>query len=113
MAKLKIVYWPDIPGRVVVREGRRNTRIRLSPRFMKAIERASYRLKKHDKDALFEPWRDVDQPFTGDIREHCFFMFHGTGANGKTTTIKTFINVLEDYALQSPVETFYIKNSPS
>ncbi len=69
MAKLKIVYWNDIPGRVVVREGRRNTRIRLSPRFMKAIERASYRLKKHDKDALFGPWRDVDQPFTGDIRE--------------------------------------------
>ncbi|MCZ6487936.1 MAG: virulence factor [Gammaproteobacteria bacterium] len=69
MAKLKIVYWNDIPGRVVVREGRRSTRIRLSARFMKAIERACYRLKKHDKDAFFEPWRDVDQPFTGDIRE--------------------------------------------
>lgn len=69
MAKLKIVYWNDIPGQVVVREGRRNTRIRLSPRFMKAIERASYRLKKHQKDALFEPWRDVEQPFTGDVRE--------------------------------------------
>jgi len=69
VAKLKIVYWNDIPGRVVVREGRRNTRIRLSARFMKAIERASYRLKKHAKDAYFEPWHDVDQPFTGDIRE--------------------------------------------
>jgi hypothetical protein len=69
VAKLKIVYWNDIPGQVVVREGRRNTRIRLSPRFMKAIERASYRLKKHQKDALFEPWRDVEQPFTGDVRE--------------------------------------------
>ena len=69
MAKLKIVYWNDIPGQVVVREGRRSTRIRLSPRFMKAIERASYRLKKQHKDAFFDPWHDVDQPFNGDIRE--------------------------------------------
>jgi hypothetical protein len=69
VAKLKIVYWNDIPGQVVVREGRRSTRIRLSPRFMKAIERASYRLKKQHKDAFFDPWHDVDQPFNGDIRE--------------------------------------------
>ncbi|MFV2032435.1 MAG: virulence factor [Gammaproteobacteria bacterium] len=69
MAKLKIVYWRDIPGQVVVREGRRNTRLRLPARFMKAIERAAYRLKKHQKDALFEPWHDVEQPFNGDVRE--------------------------------------------
>lgn len=36
---------------------------------MRAIERATYRLKKHQKDAWFEPWHDVDQPFTGDVRE--------------------------------------------
>jgi len=36
---------------------------------MKAIERASYRLKKQNKDAFFDPWHDVDQPFNGDIRE--------------------------------------------
>jgi hypothetical protein len=69
VAKLKIVYWNDIPGRIVVREGRRNTRIPLPPRFMKAIERAAYRLKKQDKNAFFDPWHDVDQPFNGDIRE--------------------------------------------
>jgi len=69
VAKLKIVYWNDIPGQIVVREGRCSTRIRLSPRFMKAIERASYRLKKQNKDAFFDPWHDVDQPFDGDIRE--------------------------------------------
>ena len=69
MAKLKIVYWNDIPGQIVVRVGGRSTRIRLSPRFMKAIERAAYRLKKQDKDALSDPWHDVEQPFNGDIRE--------------------------------------------
>ena len=69
MAKLKVVYWRDIPSQVVIREGRRSTRLRLPPRFMKAIERAAYRLKKKQQDALFEPWRDVTQPYNGDIRE--------------------------------------------
>lgn len=65
MAQLKIVFWRDIPGQVVYRAGRRNTRLRLPPRFSKAIERAAYRLKKQNKDALFEPWHDVAQPLDG------------------------------------------------
>ena len=69
MAQLKIVYWRDIPGRVVIRQGRRSTRLRLSARFMRAIERASYRLKKTQQDAMFEPWHDVTQPFAGDVDE--------------------------------------------
>ncbi len=69
MAQLKVVYWRDIPGRVVVRDGRRSTRLRLSVRFMKAIERAAYRLKKKQGDAMFEPWRDVAQPRDGDIHQ--------------------------------------------
>jgi hypothetical protein len=67
VAQLKIVYWRDIPGQVVIRKGGRSTRIRLSTRFMKAIERAGYRLKKKQQDALFEPWHDVRQPFEGDV----------------------------------------------
>ena len=69
MAQLKIVYWHDIPGQVVFKEGRRNTRLRLSARFMKAIERAAYRLKKQNKDALFEPWHDIAQIINGDVKE--------------------------------------------
>lgn len=69
MAQLKVVYWRDIPGRVVIRQGRRSTRLNLSARFMHAIERAAYRLKKKQADAMFEPWHDVDQPVDGDIRE--------------------------------------------
>ncbi len=65
MAQLKIVFWRDIPGQVVYRSDRRNTRLRLPPRFIRAIERAAYRLKKQDKDALFEPWHDVAQPLDG------------------------------------------------
>jgi hypothetical protein len=69
VAQLRIVYWRDIPGRVVIREGRRSTRLNLSARFMHAIERATYRLKKQQKDAMFGPWHDVSQAVDGDIRE--------------------------------------------
>jgi len=76
VAKLKIVYWNDIPGQVVIREGGRSTRLRLSPRFMNAIERATYRLKKKNKDAVFDPWHAVDQPFNGNIREQAKILVH-------------------------------------
>jgi hypothetical protein len=64
-----VVYWRDIPGRVVVREGRTSTRLNLSARFMHAIERAAYRLKKKQADAMFEPWHDVDQTVNGDVHQ--------------------------------------------
>ena len=69
MAKLKLVCWRDIPGQVVIRQGRRSTRMRLSGKFLRAIERASYRLKKQQADAFFEPWHDIEQPFKGEIGE--------------------------------------------
>jgi hypothetical protein len=68
VAQLKVIYWRDIPGRVVIREGRNSTRLNLSARFMHAIERATYRLKKKQADAMFEPWHDVDQLVDGDVR---------------------------------------------
>lgn len=74
MAQIKIVYWRDIPGQVVIRRGRRSTRIRLSPRFWNAIERAGYRLKKKKQDALFEPWHDVAQPFSGNVEEQAHML---------------------------------------
>ncbi len=69
MPQLKIVYWHDIPGQVVARQGRQNKRYRLSARFSDAIERASYRVKKQGKDALFDPWHSVDQDFEGNVYE--------------------------------------------
>ncbi len=70
MAQLRIVFWRDIPGQVVIREGRRGTRLRLSTRFMRAIERAAHRVRRQRQDALFEPWHDVAQPRNGDdVRE--------------------------------------------
>lgn len=67
MAQLRVIYWRDIPGRVVIREGRRSSRLNLSARFMHAIERAAYRLKKKQADAMFEPWHNIDQLIDGDV----------------------------------------------
>lgn len=74
MPQLKIVYWNDIPGQVVFRDGGRNTRLRLPARFSKAIERAAYRLKKHDENALFDPWHDVAQPIDGNVSEQAHLL---------------------------------------
>ena len=74
MAQLKIVYWHDIPGQVVFKEGRRNTRLRLPARFMRAIERAAYRLKKQNQDAWFDPWHDVAQIIDGDVKEQAHLL---------------------------------------
>jgi hypothetical protein len=67
MSKLKIVYWFDIPGQVVAREGRRSRRYRLSAKFSRAIERASYRVKKQGEDGLFDPWHSVPQSYDGEL----------------------------------------------
>ena len=39
---------------------------------------------------------------TGDIREHCLWIFYGSGANGKSTFLETFAGMVGDYAMSSP-----------
>lgn len=48
---------------------------------------------------------------TGDTSEQCFFLGWGSGANGKTTFINILLDLLGDYALQSPMETFFVKKT--
>jgi hypothetical protein len=91
MAQLKIVYWRDIPGQVVYREDRRNTRLRLPARFGQAIERAAYRLKKVDSNALFDPWRDVAQPVNGDVREQAEQLCRQIETNYTDEVLETLI----------------------
>jgi putative DNA primase/helicase len=50
--------------------------------------------------------RIIGYALTGDTSEQCFFIFYGTGANGKTTLIETIRSILGDYALQADFETF-------
>jgi putative DNA primase/helicase len=43
---------------------------------------------------------------TGTTREHAWFFFHGTGANGKSVFINTISALMGDYAKTAPIETF-------
>ncbi len=50
---------------------------------------------------------------TGDTREQCLFIAHGSGANGKTTFINTVAALFGDYATQTPIETLMVKRNES
>jgi putative DNA primase/helicase len=46
---------------------------------------------------------------TGDTSEQSMFILFGTGANGKSTFLNTITNLLGDYAIATPTETFMKK----
>jgi P4 family phage/plasmid primase-like protien len=48
---------------------------------------------------------------SGLIREQQFYLLWGSGANGKSTLVKTFISLLGDYATQASIETFLQKQN--
>lgn len=48
---------------------------------------------------------------TGDTSEQCIFIFHGTGANGKSTLIKILIDLLGEYASQTSTDTLLAKRN--
>jgi putative DNA primase/helicase len=47
---------------------------------------------------------------TGDTSEQSVFILFGTGANGKSTFLNTVMNLLGDYAIATPTETFMKKS---
>ena len=47
---------------------------------------------------------------TGDTSEQTMFILFGTGANGKSTFLNTIMNLLGDYAVATPTETFMKKS---
>mgnify|MGYP001206607304 CR=1 FL=1 len=46
---------------------------------------------------------------TGDVREDCLFICWGSGQNGKTTFLKTILEIWGDYGADTPTETFLSK----
>jgi putative DNA primase/helicase len=48
---------------------------------------------------------------TGDTSEQSMFILYGTGANGKSTFLNTIMNILGDYAIATPTETFMKKSN--
>lgn len=52
--------------------------------------------------------RAVGYSLTGFTGEHCFFLLHGLGRNGKSTFLKVLQYVLGDYSMQSDWQSFAI-----
>lgn len=59
-----------------------------------------------DPDVADFVWRALGYALTGDMREQCFFLLFGRGANGKSTLIDIIGRILGDYALVVPFATF-------
>lgn len=57
MPKQTLIYWRDIPAQVIVQQGRRREKVKLSTRFEKAIDRAAMRAGKGSSDLYLEEWR--------------------------------------------------------
>lgn len=51
-----LLRWRDIPAQILVRQGRKRARTRLSGRFQNAIDRAAMRAKKRNADAYLSEW---------------------------------------------------------
>lgn len=50
--------------------------------------------------------RAVGYSLTGHTREHCLFMLHGTGANGKSTFDETLCDVFGEYSMRTQFSTW-------
>ncbi len=66
MVKIITVYWRDIPVQVMAKSGRETTKVKLSQRFMTAVDRAAMRAHKADADAYLAEWRRVSSACEGD-----------------------------------------------
>ena len=57
--------------------------------------------------------RAIGYGLTGDTSEQVMFVAYGTGANGKSTLLNVIQDLLGDYALQTPTDTFVRKRDRS
>jgi putative DNA primase/helicase len=64
-----------------------------------------------DKNAETIPFlqRAVGYSLTGWTEEHCLFLLHGTGRNGKSVFIRTLQHLLGEYAMQCDWQSFSIR----
>ncbi len=67
MATMTVIWWRDIPAQVLARDGRRQSKIVLHPRFQVAIDKAASRAGKREYSAYIEEWRKVQSPCGDEI----------------------------------------------
>jgi putative DNA primase/helicase len=69
------------------------------------------RIFNDDPDLIFYIQKIAGYCLTANTQEQEFYLFHGLGANGKSTFVKTLLRMMGDYGKQSPVETFLVKKN--
>ncbi len=62
-----------------------------------------------DRELVAFMQRAVGYTLTGDATEHCLFLCHGSGANGKSVFQQTVAAMMGDYCRQASAETFMVK----
>ena len=67
MGFMTVIWWRDIPAQVIGREGRRQSKLVLHPRFQVAIDKAAARAGKSGYNDYIEEWRRVQRACGDDI----------------------------------------------
>jgi hypothetical protein len=57
MADLTIVLWRDIPAQLLIGSGRKATKLKLSEKFEKAIDRCAMKVGAKDSESYLRDWR--------------------------------------------------------
>lgn len=65
--QLTVIWWHDIPGQVVARDGERRHTVALPMRFEKAIHRAAVGRGQAGTTAFVAGWRRVSTPCSPDL----------------------------------------------
>lgn len=69
MGTMTIIWWRDIPAQVTAREGRKQSKIVLHPRFQVAIDKAASRAGKRAYNDYIAEWRRTQKRCGEDIDE--------------------------------------------
>jgi putative DNA primase/helicase len=69
------------------------------------------RIMAGDKELIRYVQKVLGYALTGVTREQCFFILHGTGANGKSTLTTVVAKVVGGYSQHTPTQTLLVRRS--
>ena len=69
MSMMTTIWWRDIPAQVTAREGRKQSKIVLHPRFQVAIDKAANRAGKREYNAYIAEWHKTQRTCGPDLEE--------------------------------------------
>ena len=69
MPKMTVIWWRDIPAQVTARDGRRQSKIVLHPRFQVAIDKAAEKAGRKSMDDYIAEWRKEQRDCGDDLEQ--------------------------------------------